>query len=88
MNSEPYALRTIEGLEVMSNDRQMKYIARRSVDLSGAMEQSFLAVYCYVKDGTGWERTDTVGIYSDEVEFLGTLEQAPEFSKAMKELDS
>lgn len=86
MNSEPYALRTATGLEITSNDRRLKYILRKSVSYTGAMEQEYYLAYCYVREGTGWERTDSVGVYNDEAEFLETLLHAPEFTRASKEL--
>ena len=88
MNSEPYALRTTVGLEVTSNDRRLKYIVRKTTSFDSGIEHDFYVSYCYVKDGDGWVRTDTVGTYNDEAEFTDTLVHSAEFTRALAELKS
>lgn len=87
MNNEPYGMRTASGAEAISDDREMKFILRREISFNGAVEQEVYTAYCYVKDGTGWEKTSNSGQYASTDAFIRAVGRFPGFLNASRELN-
>ena len=87
MNNEPFGLRTASGAEATSDDREMKFILRREISFNGSIEQETYTSHCYVKDGTGWEKTSNSAQYPSVRAFLKAVAGFPGFTKAANELE-
>ena len=87
MNVEPFGMRTASGAEATSDDREMKFILRREISFNGSVEQDTYTSHCYVKDGTGWEKTSNSAQYASVEAFVRALGRFPGFSRASAELE-
>lgn len=87
MNNEPFGIITTSGAEVISNDREMKYILRREIIFYGAIENETFNAYCYVKEGSGWIKTTNTLQYSSVHAFIKAVAGFPGFSRAAGDLE-
>lgn len=86
MNNEPFGLITTSGAEVISDDREMKFILRREIFFDGAIEQENYTAYCFIKDGTSWTRTSNTEHYASVDSFIHAVGRFAGFTKASKDL--
>ena len=87
MNTEPYAMRTEAGLEVLTNDKTLRYVLRKNRVLTRFEASDIYLCSTCVRDGDRWVKTSETACYTTIDEFVKTIKGLPEFSKASQELD-
>ena len=78
----PKFISTLNGFEILSNDGSVKIILSRSRIFSGQMENEHLSVTYYVKEGEGYEKSNTQDSYPSIDDYMRRLANNEEYTEA------
>lgn len=83
----PYASVIQGGYELLSNQREMKFIVKKQTvqDLENNITDSHFAVFCLVKEGDMWVHTDNSSVAQSITGFVKSINLSPYFTKAVDE---
>lgn len=83
----PFAMRTEDGYELLSNSREMKFIIKKQqvVDLEREINKTHFAVTCLVREGQGWVKGDNSASVLRITDFVKQINISPYFTKAVNE---
>ena len=79
-------IRHKDGIEVFTNDGNVKAILRRTVNLLHEIEQVTFSARFYVREKDGWIETLTTHSYQSEREFMMEISKTEDFSMAAREM--
>lgn len=83
----PFAMRTEDGYELLSNARDMKFIIKKQqiIDLEREINKTHFAVICLVREGNGWAKGDNSTSVLRITDFVKQINISPYFTKAVCE---
>lgn len=83
----PFAQKVKGGYELFSNSRDMRFIIKKQTvfNADNNTSSSHFAVFCFVKDGTGWTQGDNSSVIYSITEFVKSINVSPYFTKAVAE---
>lgn len=87
MTGEPYAIVANHGAELLDNSRTLKVVVNQVTIATEPMERDVYISRYFVREGDGWVMGIDVAAYPSLRDFVSALNEIPEFSKAIKQLE-
>lgn len=83
----PFVQKIKGGYELFSNDRTMRFVIKKQIVFNAENNTSstHFAVFCFVKDGTGWAQGDNSSVSYSITDFVKSINISPYFTKAVAE---
>lgn len=78
----PKFIRNGKGCEVVANDGGIKVVLSSTTSFTGEMEHELFSAIYYIKEGTGWEKSNMTKPYNSMEDFLNDIGSTEEFSEA------
>lgn len=83
-----YYFRLADGAEFISNDEELKIILTRTRVFSGQTDSDFYSIHYYVKEGTGWQKSNSSRSVTTIATMIKELRTVDDFTKAIADYES